>query len=285
MPESSVIKTVQGTMVFNKTGLAGRYVDKVVIVTGGTKGIGEGCVRVFFEAGAHVVFCSRGLEQGKNLEHALNQQSHSNRALYVQCDITKVDQIERLISTAYQEFGRIDCLINNAGWHPPPKTIDAFSAQDMEDLFRLNFMSYFVACKLCLPHLRRTQGNIINMSSWVGRYGQSQAPTYAATKGAITSFSKALAIDECGAKTGVRVNIVSPGNIWTPLWKSWSDGEPDPQAARDAGDRVQVMGRKGTIFESGRLCLAIAADLTFTTGVDHIQSGGAELGYGLRSNL
>lgn len=68
---------------------------------------------------------------------------------------------------------------------------------------------------------------------------QGKAPTYTATKGAIASFSKGLAIDE--AANNVRVNIVSPGNIWTPLWKSWSDGEADPTAAREAGDRVQVL--------------------------------------------
>lgn len=62
----------------------------------------------------------------------------------------------------------------------------------------------------------------------------------------------AKAIDE--AKNNVRVNIVSPGNIWTPLWKSWSDGEPDPDAAKEAGDKVQVMQRKGTIEETGRVC-------------------------------
>ena len=110
-----------------------------------------------------------------------------------------------------------------------------------------------------------------------------QATTYTATKGAITAFSKGLAIDE--AKAGVRVNVISPGNIWTPLWKSWSDGEADPEAAVKSGDTVQPLdgGRKGTIAESGRLALAIAADLTFTTGVDHIQSGGAELGYGVKA--
>ena len=140
-----------------------------------------------------------------------------------------------------------------------------------------------MACKLALPHLRKTKGNIINMSSWVGAHGQSQATTYTATKGAITAFSKGLAIDE--AKAGVRVNVISPGNIWTPLWKSWSDGEEDPEAAVKSGDTVQPLdgGRKGTIAESGRLALAIAADLTFTTGVDHIQSGGAELGYGVKA--
>eukprot|EP00756_Hemistasia_phaeocysticola_P001127 Hpha_TRINITY_DN10808_c0_g1::TRINITY_DN10808_c0_g1_i2::g.23091::m.23091 len=119
------------------------------------------------------------------------------------------------------------------------------------------------------------------MSSWVGIHGQALAPTYSATKGATAAFTKSLAIDE--ASGGVRVNAVSPGNIWTPLWEAWSDGEPDPAAAREAGDRVQVMGRKGTIEETGRLCLCIAADLTFTTGVDHIQSGGAELGYGVKA--
>ncbi len=119
------------------------------------------------------------------------------------------------------------------------------------------------------------------MSSWTAAHGQSLATTYTATKGAITSFSKGLAVDE--AKHGVRVNIVSPGNIWTPLWKAWSDGEPDPDAAVVAGDRVQWLGRKGTIEETGKLCLFIAAEATFTTGVDHIQSGGAEIGYGLKA--
>ena len=105
--------------------------------------------------------------------------------------------------------------------------------------------NYFAICKEALPHLRKTKGNIINMGSFVGAFGQAEAVTYAATKGATTAFSKALAIDE--AKNGVRVNTVSPGNIWTPLWKAWSDGEADPEAAAEAGDRVQCMGRKGTI--------------------------------------
>lgn len=262
-------------------GVSGRYIGKTVIVTGGSKGIGEGCVRVFFKAGANCVLCARSEKEGDALCAELNARApNGNRCVFVKADVSKVDDLQNLIDASIKEFGQIDCLINNAGWHPPPKTIDEFSIEDMQDLFQLNFISYFAACKFALPHLRKTKGNIINMSSWVGINGQGKAPTYTATKGAITSFSKGLAIDE--AANGVRINVVSPGNIWTPLWKSWSDGEADPEAARNAGDAVQVMGRKGTIVESGRLCLAIAADLTFTTGVDHIQSGGAELGYGMK---
>eukprot|EP00658_Telonema_sp_P-2_P060426 TRINITY_DN49340_c0_g1_i1.p1 TRINITY_DN49340_c0_g1~~TRINITY_DN49340_c0_g1_i1.p1 ORF type:complete len:327 (+),score=86.78 TRINITY_DN49340_c0_g1_i1:164-1144(+) len=265
-------------------GLKGRYVGKTVVVTGGSKGIGEGCSRVFFAAGANVVVSARGEKDGLALINELNSHaSEGNRAIFVKADVSKVDQVQALIDAAVAEFGQLDCLINNAGWHPPPKSIDDFTVDEMQDLFQLNFVSIFAACKYALPHLRKVKGNIINMSSWVGANGQAQAPTYTATKGAITAFSKSLAIDEAASGCGVRVNIVSPGNIWTPLWKSWSDGEADPEAAREAGDRVQVMGRKGTIVETGRLCLCIAADMTFTTGVDHIQSGGAELGYGVKA--
>jgi len=263
-------------------GLAGRYVDKIIIVSGGAMGIGEGCVRVFMAAGANVVFCDKKLDDSKKLEAELNANDrHSGRAFFVQADVSNVDQCINVVRKTIEEFGRLDCVINNAGWHPPPGTIDDFSVADMQDLFQLNFVSYFAICKEALPHLRKTKGNIINMSSFVGAFGQAEAVTYAATKGATTAFTKALAIDE--AKHGVRVNSVSPGNIWTPLWKAWSDGEADPVAAAEAGDRVQCMKRKGTIEETGRLCLCIAADMSYTTGIDHIQSGGAELGYGVRS--
>jgi NAD(P)-dependent dehydrogenase (short-subunit alcohol dehydrogenase family) len=142
----------------------------------------------------------------------------------------------------------------------------------------LNLVSVFAACKYALPHLRKQQGNIINMSSLVAAMGQLHASTYVATKGAITAFTRALAIDE--AKHSVRVNSISPGNIYTPLWQSAIDAAPDPQQCRVDGEAAQLLGRMGTIEEVGRLCLFIAAEATFTTGVDHLISGGAELGYG-----
>lgn len=123
-------------------------------------------------------------------------------------------------------------------------------------------------------------GNIINLSSLVGSMGQLHATTYVATKGAITAFTKALAIDE--AEHGVRVNSVSPGNIYTPLWQEAIDAAADREACRAQGEAAQLLGRMGTIDEVGKLCLFLAAEATFTTGVDHIISGGAELGYGAK---
>jgi len=256
------------------------YQDKVVIITGGSHGIGEGCVRAFVAAGAKVVFCARNDRDGERLAAEVNA-SGPGEAQFIRCDVSKVEEIQSLIDETVERFGRIDCLINNAGWHPPNKPIDEFSIDDFRGLLDLNLVSIFAACKLALPHLRRTQGNIINMSSLVGTIGQLHATTYVATKGAITAFTKALAIDE--AEHGVRVNSVSPGNIYTPLWQEAIDAAPDPDECRAEGEAAQLLGRMGTIEEVGKLCLFIASEATFTTGVDHVISGGAELGYGRKS--
>ena len=256
------------------------YTHKVVIITGGSKGIGKGCVEVFVDAGAKVVFCARNLDEGETLAKQLNS-SGPGEATFVQCDVSKVPDVQKLIETTIEQHGRLDCLINNAGWHPPHKPIDDFSVDEFRDLLDLNLVSIFAACKFALPHLRETKGNIINLSSLVGTMGQLHATTYVATKGAISAFTKALAIDE--AKHDVRVNSVSPGNVYTPLWQEAIDAAADPHQCRADGEAAQPLGRMGTIEEVGKLCLFIASEATFTTGVDHIISGGAELGYGRKT--
>jgi NAD(P)-dependent dehydrogenase (short-subunit alcohol dehydrogenase family) len=119
------------------------------------------------------------------------------------------------------------------------------------------------------------------MSSLVGSMGQLHATTYVATKGGVTAFTKALALDE--AAHDVRVNSVSPGNVYTPLWQEAFDAAADPAKCRADGDAAQLLGRMGTAEEAGKLCLFLAAEATFTTGVDHILSGGAELAYGRKT--
>jgi NAD(P)-dependent dehydrogenase (short-subunit alcohol dehydrogenase family) len=257
-----------------------RYTGKVVIITGGSKGIGEGCVRVFAAAGAKVVFCARGKGAGETLARDMNEVG-PGEAHFVRCDVSQSEEIQNLIDTTVSRYGQLDCLINNAGWHPPHLPVDDFSVKEFRELIDLNLVSLFAACKFALPHLRLTRGNIINLSSLVGSMGQLHATTYVATKGAITAFTKALAIDE--AEHGVRVNSVSPGNIYTPLWQEAIDAATDPAGCRAQGEAAQLIGRMGTIEEVGKLCLFLAAEATFTTGVDHFISGGAELGYGRKS--
>ena len=260
------------------------YADKVAIITGGSSGIGKGCAQQFVKAGAKVVICCNDEDEGAEVAADLSDLARtqgSGDAEFIFCDVTRTEDIRNLIDTSIARYGRLDCLINNAGWHPPHKPIDDFSVEEFRDLLELNLVSIFTASKFALPHLRQTKGNIINMSSLVASIGQRHATTYVATKGAITAFTKALAVDE--APNGVRVNSVSPGNILTPLWQEAIDAAPDPQQYRAEGEAAQLIGRMGRVEEVGRLCLFIAAEATFTTGVDHIISGGAELGYAQKS--
>ena len=260
------------------------YADKVAIITGGSSGIGKGCAEKFVGAGANVIICcndeNEGVEVATDLRDAARSQGCGS-ADFVFCDVTRTEEIRNLIEATVSRHGRIDCLINNAGWHPPHKPIDDFSVEEFRELLELNLVSIFTASKFALPYLRQTKGNIINMSSLVAAIGQRHATTYVATKGAITAFTKALAVDE--APNGVRVNSVSPGNIFTPLWQEAIDAASDPKEYRAEGEAAQLLGRMGAVEEVARLCLFIASEATFTTGVDHIISGGAELGYARKS--
>lgn len=253
------------------------YSSRVVIVTGGTRGIGRACVEVFAGAGAHVVFCSEASDGGADLAAAVTARG-PGRADFTRCDVTDAAALAALVTDTARQLTRLDCLINNAGWHPPHKPLDAFTLDEFEALMRLNVTSVFVACRAALPFLRQSRGSVINIASLVATIGQHHATTYVASKGAVLSFTKALAIDE--ACHGVRVNSVSPGNIDTSLWQQAVDQSSDPRRTRTDGEAAQPMGRMGTADEVGRLCLYLAADATFTTGVDHIIAGGAELGYG-----
>ncbi|KAM9843927.1 L-fucose dehydrogenase [Aulostomus maculatus] len=246
-----------------------RYLNKVAVVTGGSKGIGRGIVKVFGAAGSA-------------LEEQLNQAGPGS-CKFVTCDVREEGDIKRLIAIAVQHYGHIDCLVNNAGWHPPHKPTDDTTAEEFRDLLNLNLISYFLASKYALPYLRQRHGNIINVSSLVGTIGQKDAAPYVATKGAIISMTKAMAVDESGFN--VRVNCISPGNVLTPLWEELAAQSPDAAAAIKTGEDAQLIGRMGTEAECGLAALYLAADATFCTGIDLLLSGGAELNYGCKSQI
>ncbi len=254
-----------------------RFQDRVVIVTGGSKGIGEGCARVFCAEGGWVSILSRGQEAGEKLAAELTRQG-PGKAVYFPCDVGRHEELKAAIEKTVAEFGRLDCLINNAGVHPPALSLEDTSIEDMEELMRINYLSTFAGAKYALPYLKQTKGTIINMSSMTAILGQEHSTAYCATKGAQVSFTKSLAI-ELGP-LGIRVNAILPSNIDTPLMRDWAATLPDPNSALARVSKLQVFGRMGTILEMGKIALFLATeDSSFLTGQAIEAEGGASLDY------
>ncbi len=235
-----------------------RVQDRVVIVTGGAKGIGAGCCRVFCREGGRIAILDRDLPAAEALA----------------AELVAAGPGEAVAA----RFSRIDCLINNAGVHPDAMPIDDTSIEQMERLLRVNFVSTFAGCKYAMPHLRKTRGTIVNMSSMTAVLGQHLSTAYCATKAAQVGLTKALAI-EAGAD-GVRVNAILPSNVDTPLMRSWAASLADPQSALERVAALQVFGRMASPEEIPRIALFLATeDSSFLTGQAIEAEGGASLDY------
>lgn len=249
---------------------------KVMIVTGAAKGIGLGCATVCAQHGAAVVLADIDEAVGRHATQLLSDQGH--RTLFQVCDVTDETAIQALITQTIETFGQLDCLINNAGWHPPAMEIDDTGVEDFERLLRLNLTSAFMAIKYAVPHLRKTRGSIINMSSEVGLIGQGQAAGYVSTKAGLIGLTKALAIDL--APRGVRVNAVCPAGVLTPLLEQWAATQYDPTAAIKMVETWHLLGRMARPEEIGQTCAFLASDeASFITGQAICPDGGAALGY------
>lgn len=254
-----------------------RFEGKVVAVTGGAQGIGRGCIEVFHADGANVAIIDRDRAAAEQLAADLDaDRPGSARALT--CDVADAQQLRSVIDRLANDFGRLDCLINNAGIHPPDTPLEEMPLHEAERVFAINFFSTYVASQAALPWLRKTHGTIINMSSMTAVLGQKNSAAYAASKGAQLSFTKALALEV--ARDGIRVNAVLPSNVDTPLMRAWADTLADPASALERIAQLQPLGRMAAPQEIGRVCLFLASeDASFITGQGIEADGGAALDY------
>jgi hypothetical protein len=253
-----------------------RLKDKVAIVTGSSKGIGEGIARVFSNEGARVVVVCRTKEAGMKMAEELG--ASEGRAIFIKTDVTSSESIQKMISRTIEAFGKLDVLVNNAGYHIS-KSVENISEEEWELLINTNLRSTFLCSKYSIPHLRQTSGNIINISSMVGKVGQPNAGAYTATKGGQIAMSKGMAIDL--APDGIRVNVICPGWIQTPLVDDWFNQQDDPKEWRKYVFKQHPLGRIGTIEECGKAALFLACDeeSSFITGITLDIEGGVTLGY------
>ena len=186
---------------------------KVAIISGGDSGIGRAVSIAYAKEGADVVIAHLNEHDDANETKACIEQL-GHRCLVVAGDIGDEVFCQEIVKQTIQAFGKIDILVNNAGeQHPQNSLLDVSTAQ-LERTFRTNIFSYFFLSKATLPHLK-AGSVIINTASITAYEGHDQLIDYAATKGAVVSFTRSLSESLC--KLGIRVNGVAPGPIWTPL--------------------------------------------------------------------
>jgi len=192
----------------------GRLKGKVALVTGADSGIGRAVAIAFAREGAELVL-SYLPEEERDAEETLSWiDKEGTRAVRSPGDIRDEEHCNRLVETAFQEFGKLDVLVNNAGFQMTQPAIEDITTEEFDRTFKTNVYAMFWLCRAALPRMAEG-GVIVNTASIQSLDPSENLLAYASSKGAIANFTKGLA--QSAMKRGVRVNAVAPGPVWTPL--------------------------------------------------------------------
>ena len=246
----------------------GKLAGKVAIITGADSGIGQAVAILFAKEGADVVV-SYLCEDDDAKMTKKHVESYQQRCLLVASDLSEEANCQKLIDTAIAEFGKIDILVNNAGMQVEQESLTDISSAQFDKTIHTNFYPHFWLSKFALPHMP-AGSSIINTTSITAYRGSDHLIDYAATKGAILSFTRALANNLMSQDKDIRVNGVAPGPIWTPLIVA----SFTPDEIEKFGQSTP-MGRAGQPNEVAPAYLYLACDdASYVTGqVIHVNGG------------
>jgi NAD(P)-dependent dehydrogenase (short-subunit alcohol dehydrogenase family) len=248
----------------------GRLVGRTCLVTGGTRGIGAAVARVFASEGAAVVLIGRDDEAGQGVAAEISATGANAR--YLRCDVRHEREVRSVVEAAAGPSGRLDVLVNAAG-STTSAPVEVATLGDWEAVFASNVSSTFLVCKHAIPYLRASgRGSIVNLGSTYAFVGVPGSSAYAATKAAVVSLTRTLALELAGQ---IRVNALCPGATRTPLMDAWLAQQPDSDAALRVLTDGHPMGRVSTPEEQARAALFLASDdASFITGAALLVDGG-----------
>ena len=247
---------------------------KVAVITGGASGIGEASVRLFVEEGARVVIADMQRERGESLAAELG-----DAARFVQVEVRQEDQVKGAIDTAINEWGRLDCIFNNAGFGGVLGPIEDIPVEEFDMSFDVLVKGVFLGMKHAIPVMRKQgAGSIINTGSIAAITAGRGPMVYAACKAAVVHLSKVTALSV--ADDSIRVNAICPGYIATPLSTN-TVGRPDSliEGRIEGMEHQQPIPRVGRPDDIAEMALYLASDRSsFITGQALVVDGGATTG-------
>lgn len=243
---------------------------KIVLVTGGAKGIGEGITRAFAAEGA--IVCIVGRNPAEAIAIIDSEAVHGRLVESYHADMTDAASLELAVSSIVERHGRLDILVNNAGGN------DAVGLRHGPDSFRrsleTNLIPVYTLVHLSIDHLIASKGNIVNIGSKCSVTGQGGTSGYAASKGAMNALTREWAVDL--SRYGVRVNCILPAEVITPLYERWLAAAPDPKSAlKQLNETIPLGRRTTTVAEIADTVLFLASERSsHTTGQLFFVDGG-----------
>jgi NAD(P)-dependent dehydrogenase (short-subunit alcohol dehydrogenase family) len=249
---------------------SGRLAGMRTLITGGDSGIGRAVAIAFAREGADVAIAFHDARADADDTVAMIEAA-GTRALAIQGDLAIEDDCRALIDSVVGEFGRIDVLVNNAATQVPRQGIDDIPTEEWERILRTNLTAPFWLCRDASAHMA-PGGSIINVASIQASKPSGRLLAYATTKGGLVTFSRALA--ELLSSKGIRVNVVAPGPVWTPLVATTTD--PDELTTFGAGT---LLGRPAQPAElAGAFVFLASSAGSFVTGEVLAVTGGEIFG-------
>ncbi len=240
-----------------------------IVITGGTSGIGAATAKIFLRNGDNIIAIGRHKHKYEAVLKDLPE-GDAGRYHFLEADVGKVEECKKLAQIISKYFGTIDVLVNSAGRYCE-RAIDDMEEEAFDEIMNVNVKGTYFMCKYLLPHLKGSEQNpaIVNLSSDAGLNGNYYCTAYCAAKGAITVFSKALALEL--AMYGIRVNCVCPGDIDTPL----TDAQYTSDDIKKATEALYPLGRIGTAQEIAEVVFFLASEkASFVTGAAWTVDGG-----------
>lgn len=241
-----------------------------VLVTGASSGIGRATAEIFLESGATVALAGR-----REVALADVADAFADDAFIIQADLASPEQVELCVARAVEMMGGLDCLVNSAGILKSG-SIESTSLESWDEMMNVNLRSVFHLMKLSVPHLERSGGNIVNVSSVTGLRAFPNVLAYCVSKAGVDQLTRCAALEL--APKGIRVNAVNPGVVVTELHRSGGMSEEAYGAFLEHGKSTHPLGRVGEPREIAELIYFLASDkASWITGETISIDGGRAL--------
>jgi len=237
--------------------------DKLIIVTGGAKGIGEGIAKILAAEGAVVAIVGRN--EADNLKTVAEIENNKGRAFQMVAELSVPADCENAVKLIAKKYGRIDGLVNNAGVNDGVGLENGNYEKFMESLHK-NLVHYYLMAHFSLPYLKESKGSIVNITSKTAETGQGNTSAYAAANGGRNALTREWAVELL--KYGIRVNAVVVAECFTPLYQSWIKTFDDPQKKLDEITAKIPLGKRMTTAEeiANAVAFLLSERSSHTTG-------------------